>query len=367
MNQTTKLKHAFADLPHVNPPGHAFAKFCWMLLKHPDDLPGAAGESPRFSLSAPDVERVLRSAMEAGTTTSPAWASELSAYTSLTREWIDAVTRLSVIGKLNAIRVPFRTRTIVETGAFSAGWVAEGEPIPFSRATLGATATLPEMKIGVLVPFTDELFASWSPAVLGNMRNSIERAVLYAMDFCLLDPSITATDSRPASLTFGITPTQSTGSSDAQAAADLAAMLQALVDGGSDLSRVLIVMAPSSALYLSRLLTTAGTYAFPEMNATGGSIWGIPVAVATAAAQPGSPSSNFVVAIDAGKVLVADDGLILADASTASALQFDDAPSSAPTSMVALFQTGTRALRLMRYLNYERASDSACAWFPAQY
>jgi hypothetical protein len=100
------------------------------------------------------------------------------------------------------------------------------------------------------------------------------------------------------------------------------------------------------------------------MRLNGGSIWGVPVAVTHAAAQVGSPGSNFIVAIDGGRILLADDGVIVADASKASAMQFSDTPSGGPTSVVSLFQTSTRVLRLMRYLNYERASSGAVAWFP---
>jgi HK97 family phage major capsid protein len=224
-------------------------------------------------------------------------------------------------------------------------------------------------KVSALVGFTDEIFETWSTATEGNIRASVERAVRYAMDFSLLDPSITETPDRPASLTNGIAPTQSTGSSAAQALADFNALLGSLiVTKGADASRVLIAMSPVTALYLSQVLTAAGAFAFPGVNAsTGGSILGFPVALAHAAAQVGSPSSNFITGIDCSKILVADDGLIVADASTATSLQFSDAPSAGPASLVSLFQSHTRALRLQRYLNYQRATANAVAWFPTQY
>jgi hypothetical protein len=190
--------------------------------------------------------------------------------------------------------------------------------------------------------------------------DSITRAVLFAMDASLLDPSYGETVERPASLTNGISPSQSTGATDAQIRADL----KVLLSGFSDFSRVVIAMSPASALHLSQLLTAGNAFAFPDVKVNGGSIWGVPVVTTTAAALVASPASNFIVAIDGARVLVVDDGLVTAEASTAASLQFSDTPSAGPTSLVSLFQTGTRALRLMRYLNYQRASAAAVRWFP---
>jgi HK97 family phage major capsid protein len=306
------------------------------------------------------VHRAFTSAVGAGDTTTPGWAAESASLRGITSEFIENVTRLTVLGQLDYVRVPFLTRTLVETGAFAADWVAQGQPIPMSRATLAAPTMLQMKKVGVLVPFTGELFESWSAATQANLLDSITRAVVFAMNYALLDPSYGETLTRPASVTNGIAPTQSTGSTAAQVTADLKALLAAF----SDFSRVLIAMSPSSALHLSQLLTTGGVNAFPAMSVTGGSIWGVPVAVTHAAAQLGSPGSNLVVAIDGRRILVADDGVITAEGSTQAALQFSDTPSGGPTSAVSLYQTNTRALRLIRYLNYERASAGAVAWFP---
>jgi capsid protein len=371
MHDRARLSELTAAIRARQQTGHEFIKYAWLLARHAGKggLDGAAAEAKRFSPIAPNVERVLMAAVAAGDTTSAAWASELSAYAGLTRDWVFNVTQQTILGKLNYTRVPVDKKVIVETGAFSAGWVAAGAPIPMSKAALSTPAMLQPKKVGAIVPFTDEAFESWSPAVEANVQASISRAVRYAMDFSLLDPSVTETAARPASLTNGIAPTQSTGPSAAQALADFNAMLGSLlVSKGADPSRVLIAMAPSTALFLSQLLTTGGTFAFPDLNAaTGGSVLGFPVAIAGDAAQVGSPASNFVVAIDGSKVLVADDGLITVEASTATALQFSDTPSGGPTSLVSLFQTHTRALRLVRYLNYQRASTGAVAWFAAQY
>lgn len=93
----------------------------------------------------------------------------LSPYAGLTRDWTNVVTRLKFLGKVPTVRVPFLTSTIVESGAFSAEWVEQGAPIPLSRATFDAPTMLQPKKVAALVPFTEELFQSWSPAIQANV------------------------------------------------------------------------------------------------------------------------------------------------------------------------------------------------------
>jgi HK97 family phage major capsid protein len=356
-----RLSELTKEIQARQPRDREFLQYMWLLGKHAgrDGLAGAAMEAKRFSQTSPNIERVLMSAVAAGDTTSAGWASELAPYRGLSAGFVENITRLSVLGKIPYVRVPPLTRTLVITSPFSAAWVQAGQPIPFSKAALSQTAIFQEKKVGVIVPFDEELFRVWSAAVEANFRESVTKAVNY-MDFALLDPAFGETSQMPASLTNGIAPTQSTGGTDAQIRADL----KALLSGFSDFSRVVIVMSPASALHLSQLLTAGNALAFPQMGANGGSIWNIPVVTTTAAAQVGSPGSNFIVAIDGARVLVVDDGIITAEASTAASLQFSDTPSGGPTNTVSLYQTSTRALRLLRYLNYQRASSGAVRWFP---
>lgn len=353
-------------------------QYFWLLAKHNAGSPNtglamAAQEAKRFALTGGELERVLMAAVAVGTTTTAGWAQELSPYAGLTQEWVKSITAKTILGQLPYLRVPFRTSTIADVSPGSAAWVAEGMPIPASKMNLTKTAALDMKKVCALVPVTDELLESWGAAVQANLEDLISRTVRYAIDRSLLDPDQGVTTARPASLTNGIAAGQSTGSTAAQALADFKAMLTGPLTGTQDPSRVVIVMPPTSALFLSQLLTTGGSFAFPQLGALGGAISGVPVIVSPAAAMIGSPNSNIVAAVDASRVIVADEGLMLVDVASAAAIELKDDPTNTgvggtvATSMVSMFQTHTKLLRISLYKNFIRANASAVSWFPVAY
>ena len=82
----------------------------------------------------------------------------------------------------------------------------------------------------------------------------------------------------PASVTYGAPSFVSSGASVTNIDEDLAALIQPLVDAGSDLTFAAWVMLPRTAIYLSRLRGTAdGALSFPFINAKGGVLAGLPV------------------------------------------------------------------------------------------
>ncbi|MGE0875666.1 MAG: phage major capsid protein [Burkholderiales bacterium] len=344
----------------------AATQYLWLTAKFRGRPRAMAEEARRERFASRDLEQVLLSAIATGTTTSAGWAQELAPYGALTATWCKSVTAKTVLGQLDFLRAPFLTKTICDVTPGAASWVAEGQPIPMSSLSLTATDALEPKRVSALVPVTEELLQSWTPAVEANLSDLVSRVVRYTIDRSLLDPDSSVTAARPASLTFGLTPTQSTGSSAAQALADIAALLDVVLTDTQDTARVVIVMSPKTALHLSQLLTTGNTFAFPHLGARGGEIFGVPVIVSPAAGALGSPAANVVAAIDAARIVVADDGLMLAAASDTASLSFTDAPAGAE-SQVSLFQTGTSALRVTLFKNFVRANSTAVAWFPTAY
>lgn len=351
-------------------------QYFWLLGKHGSDSLGlqkAAQEAKRFSETGPYLERVLLSAITVGTTSNANWAQELAPYAGLTQEWVKSITSRTILGQLQYLRVPFRTSTIADTSPGSAAWVAEGEAIPATKMTLTKTTALDLKKIAYLTPASDESFESWGPTVQAQLEDLMGRMVRYGLDRSLLDPDLGVTTARPASLTNGIASGQSTGSTAAQATADIKAMLTGPLTGTQDPSRVVIVMSPVTALYLSQLLTTGNTYAFPNLGALGGSIFGVPVIVSPAASLLGSPPANIIMAVDASRIVVADDSLMLVDVADAAAIELRDNPTNSgvgatvATTMVSMFQTHSRVIRTRFYKNFQRAAASAVSWFPVAY
>jgi hypothetical protein len=229
---------------------------------------------------------------------------------------------------------------------------------------LARTDALYRKKQSSLIVFVDELFQiALSGAVLANIKDCVSRVLLFTADQGLLDPALGATDAAPSSLTFGIAAGQSTGAAAEEMIADLSAALAPVIDTSPDPSRIAIIMPPAAALHGAKALLTSGSYAFPQLTALGGSIWGFQVLVSRGAQAIGSPAQHVVAVVDAGRIVHADDEVLTVDSSAVASLSMRDNPTGAETQ-TSMFQTTARALRVQRYLNYARAANSAVAWFP---
>ncbi len=337
----------------------------WLLLKHNGDDYKMAQEAGRFAILSRNVEQVCKGAVEAGSPLDAGWASELSAYQVVSRDWVACNETDSVLAQLKYRRISFDQNTIVETVPPQSAWTGPGVPIPLTRLTLASTARLPQKKLACMVGFTSESFDDWTPGVAANINEVMKRADVTALDRALIDPDLGPTDNGPGSLLHGLSPTPYTGASATQVEADFAALFAAT--HANDLKRALGVCAPATALFLARLRDANGFRVFPQMGATGGSIWNVPFVTTTACALVGSPGGNVIALIDASKVLVADDGILLLGASGTAAVQFDDAPSGGGADVVSAFQTHTKLLKLLRVVNFQRAAADAASFFVADY
>lgn len=341
------------------PRGADFAKFCWLLLANRGDLFSVVENAARFSQIAPSVPRLAKAAVSALSTTDDAFTADAT-WRSISNEFVALVNERTVYGQLQAKmrRVPFRTRTLVELTPADASWVGEAKPKPMSALTLD-TVTMPAAKVASLTVVTQELAEVWSPAAERSILDSIVGSAAKFVDRAFLDPTAAAVaGTNPQSITYGITGTASTGSSAAQVSADLRELLNRMIATGSDLSSVTIILHPQTAVFMSGLLTAGNALMFPQLGATGGEIWKIPVMTSRAAGDWGSSSERVIIAVDARGIIYADDGRALIDASREASLQFVSDPSTGATQLVSLWQNNLAVLRVEKFVSWQRASDS---------
>lgn len=337
-------------------------KFIELMLRHGGDLRRASAEAPRLISPLDGIVRMA--AVAPGDTTTAGWAAETVGFGAMSANWVSENERASLLANLPYVPAPFLVPTGVETGAPVASWVGQGRPIPMSKPTIGAVAPMQRTKVAVLTAFTEELFTATGPALLAHIKDAVSRAVTYGLDRVMIDPDRAADVDGPASLLYGLTPTQSTGSTAAQVLADMKALFGSF---GSSLRRAVGACAPSTALFLATLQDSLGVRLFPDMTAVGGTIWGVKFIVTDAASLVGSPGGKVVAILDGSKIVVADDSLITFAVSTVTSAQFNDAPTAGPANMISAFQTNTRILKALRYVNFARASASAAAFFIVAY
>jgi HK97 family phage major capsid protein len=272
-------------------------------------------------------------------------------------DFAEFVRPLSILGKITGFRrVPARVRMIHATAGSSAYWAGERNPRPISRMTFVGDTLEALSVIGILVA-TKELMRSSAPSAESILSRDLAAAAVYALDLALIDPeNAGVTDVKPASVTSGVTALHSAGATLANIDADLALLIQALSDAGSDLSMATFVMRPKTALYLARLRSASGDLAYPGMGAKGGVLLGLPAitsaAVPVSTGSPGSGNSSITL-LDPAQITVADDNNGAIDVSENTALQMESTPAGGPTAVVSMFQTESVALKITRYANWQ--------------
>jgi hypothetical protein len=344
-----------------------FLQAVWCVAKAVSSGTDAAQEAARFRSLRLETF-FTKAGVSAGGTQSANWGDELFSFGALASEWVVTLSKRTVRGRLATVPVNFRSRTIVDASAGTASFVAGGGAIPVQAFDLSATAVMEPLKNATIAVFTDESLQVWNNTTMRNVEERLTLAIARGDDAAFLDPdSAAVAGQRPASALNGISPLGTITNSAASALAGVELILASLVNGGSDLQSAALVMHPRSALALSLMQGSNANAVFPALTATGGSIFGIPVYTSIACVRSGSPTERFVAAIDGSRIVTAGDGRVEIDASKVATIEMDSAPTASsitPTaaSGVSMFQTGSVAIKAVRYTNWARAHASGVAW-----
>lgn len=259
----------------------------------------------------------------------------------------------TIVGKLEALRaIPFATRVVRGVGGTRASWVVAGEPVPVAYGSFEIEDALDIRKVSTIAILTSELVKNSSPKSEMVMAADIGGALAQSMDEAFVDPASGATAARPASITYGATTHESSGSTPAAIDADLAAMIKDLVTAGNTLESAVWILSPITAASLSLMRDSSGALAYPKISVLGGELAGLPAITSTACAASGSPGEYFVVLLESGQVDLADDDSGQLELARHAAVQMDDAPAASAQSVVSLWQNGLVGFMSTRYLNW---------------
>jgi HK97 family phage major capsid protein len=337
------------------PDGTGFARFCQAMAASKGNLMLAENFAKRWEDSTPEVALVFKAAVAAGTTTDAVWAGPLAPLRPLSNEFMALLRPATLLGRIPNLRnVPFNVSVPVQTGGGTYKWVGQGAPKPvgslaFSTITLGIT------KCAGIIVITDELARNSSPAAEDVIRRDMIAGISAFLDVEFTDPAKAAVAGvSPGSVTNGVTPITSAGTSPANGRTDLVALVNAMTAAGISTNGASFLMSESNAAVLGFALNTLGQRVFPELNATGGSALGIPVI-------PSQSAGANVILVSAPNILYADDGGVTIDVSTEASLQMDSAPvtADATTVFTSLWQNNEIGLRAERYVNWKRGRTAA--------
>lgn len=343
------------------PQGTAFTRYAMCLMRSKGNLMQAAELAKQWHDTTPEVEIFLKAAVAAGTTTDATWAGPLVYATNMASEFVEFLRPMTIVGRINGLRrIPFNVRMPAATAGTVAGWVGQGAGKPVSKMDFGTT-TLGFTKIAVIVAMTEELVRFSNPSAEAIVRGDMAAAIAQFMDQQFINPDVAAVGTTsPASITNGLTPVASTGSTIAQIDADIRGVFNKFITANVPLTNPVWIMNPRSALFLSTVRTANDIYVWPTITFTGGTFYGIPV-ITSNNVPIESDGTTAIILMDANEVFMADDGGVALDTSTEASIQMSDAPSAGAQSLVSLWQNNMVGIRAERFVNYKRRRDGGVA------
>jgi len=353
------------------PKGTAFTRYAMSLARSKGNLMQAQ-EIAKAWQDTPEVETVLKAAVAAGTTTDASWAKPLVEYENMVGEFAELLRPATIIGRIPGLRrVPFNIKIPRQTGGSSVGWVGEGKPKPVSALAFDQI-TLGMAKTAGIVVITDELARSSSPAAEGVVRDDLVAQTAQFLDSQFVDPAKAAVSNvSPASITNGVTPVTASGTDADAVRADVQELMGKFITANLSLAGAVWIMTEMQALGLALMLNPLGQPEFPGLQIngnSGGTFFGLPVVLSEnipANAGAGDPvvgAGARIILAKAGEILLADDGQTMLDVSSEASLQMDsapDAPPSATTVLVSLWQHNMIGIRAERYINWAKRRAGA--------
>lgn len=331
------------------PKGTLFARYALAIMAGKGSMSDTLEYAKRWNGQTPEVSQFIKAVAGTSVEASPGWGSELVYQSNVASEFIELLRPATIMGRITGFRmVPFNVRVGGQTAGATVNWVGEAASKPVGENEYSET-TLGYNKIAGIVPFSEELLRLSSPNVEALVRDDLVKGISKFMDEQFLNSTITATSTRPASVTNGVSGAAASGTDADAFWYDWNVALAAYDTANSELNTLHIAMTPALARGLSSLRNAFGQKELPSLNARGGSIDDFPVLVSNSV-----PSGNIVF-INAEDILVADDGTVRLDSSNQATLDLD----GGDTPDVNLWQKNLIAVRAERWLTYKKARSTA--------
>jgi HK97 family phage major capsid protein/HK97 family phage prohead protease len=308
-----------------------------------------------FGESAEEVALSLRAAVAAGTTTDATWAAPL-VQTNFLNEFLELLRPATLLGRIPGLRrVPFNISMPAQTAGGTYAWVGQGSAKPLTNMAF-SSVTLGQAKAAGIIVITKELARSSAPSAQEAVRDELVKGISQFLDGQFVDPAVAAVANvSPASITNGVAGTAASGTAEANARADLRALVATFETNNLGTDGLVLLMKQSTAFTLATMVNAVGGQAFPGLTADGGTLLGIPVITSNTVGAR-------IIAVHAPSILLADDGQTEIDVSEEASLQMDSAPANptdATTVMVSMFQRNLVALRAERWINWAKARATA--------
>ena len=341
------------------PKGTAFVRYVKALMLSRGDLAVAeriAKAQPGWRDTTPQVLRVLKAAVDVGTTVSGNWGAGLFDYTLMASEFIETTYPLTIIGRIpNLHNIPFNVKVPRQTEAASVGWVGQGAMKPVSRSVFDQV-TFPEAKAAGIIVFSQELARNSNPGAEAVLERALRKALVKFLDEQFISSAISPVSNvSPGGITNGsgsAAPTAGASGNDAaDFREDLRAALGSFIAGGISAGGLVVVMEETQAVGLALMRTQFGVKEFPDLTPAGGSIEGYQAVTSE------SVPTGDVVLLKPDEIFVALGGIEI-DVSREATVTMDDGGGTG-TEAVNLWQNNLIGLRVESQAFWQRRRDKA--------
>jgi HK97 family phage major capsid protein len=300
----------------------------------------AATATPNVS---PRVASVIKAAISSGTTTSPSWSS-LVDYQVLEGAFRESLRSTGTFDRMLADgairRVPLNATIVASSTAVVGKATGESQPKPVFMLSLTGE-DLAVTKVAAILVLSSDLVRSTTTAAMAFISRELRAAIVAATDAAFI-----------AIVSVGVTPVVAAGTDAAAVGTGIRTLLNA-VDTSAG-SALYLLMPPLIAKRVAGMTNADGSFAFPEMSPSGGSMAGIPVLVTD------QMEADRVMLVDAAQLFGDAEPVVLDDTRHASLL-LDDAPAPGAAAVTSLWQRDLYGLRGERSLSLAVVGDKAVA------
>ena len=342
------------------PKGTAFTRYVMAMAA----TKGAPGEAMMFAKKWSDTPEVVDyiKAMHLGikaqdvgqlggdSVESPdSWGYHLGYKPNLAAEFVELLYPATLIGRMQGFRrIPFNVRVGIQDGGSTVNWVGEAAAKPVTGLNFDEVLFTVSKIAGIIV-LTDELVRLSTPSAEATVRTDLVRAIAKFMDEQMLDTSITANTSRPASLTNGVSAISASGYDATALRVDFNSALAGYDNAETGIDNIYVLMTPATARGISTMMNALGQQEFPTLTPQGGSIFGFPVLVSN------SVPDEAIVFVKTDEVWLADDGQVTIDASREATVDM----AGGNTPAFSLWQKNCVGIRAERWVRWQKRRAAA--------
>lgn len=336
------------------PKGSLMTRFAMLQVKAKGNLALVQSLADQHYKDDDKLQAFVKAAVAAGTSSVSDWAGSLIYPQEYLADFIELLYPQTVIGRLNLRKIPFNVTVAGQTGGTSVGWVGEASPMPVTSATFNRIFLSPT-KIAALAVLSDELIRFSNPAAEAVVQADLLKAASKGLDVAFMGSAAAVERVSPAGMFNGVSPIAASGTSPLNVIADVQALINPFIALNYDITSAVIVMQPGLALQIGQLRNALGGQFFPGLGMDGGTLLGIKVITSNNA--PAGTMNLFIQ----DEIYLSEDAAPQIDLSREASIVMDNAPASASTSPVSMFQTGQVAIRITQMINWQlrRASGAA--------